>query len=130
MSTSNFLHAPLVAALIFVSATTAAAKENYHENGFNADTQEKFQTVAEGVRKEMEPGGRYEYVKPDERATIERSLAEMEALMSASGGVANMKQDQKIKLFNAQEVVNSILTRRDSDRVICKNETKVGSHIP
>ena len=130
MHASKFFRATLVASLLFLAPLPAAAKENYHEKALNADTQEKFQAVADNVRKEMEPGGRYEYVKPEERATIERSLADMDALLAESGGVANMKQDQKIKLFNAQEVVNSILTRRDGDRVICKNETKVGSHIP
>ena len=41
-----------------------------------------------------------------------------------------MKEDQKIALFNAQETVNSILTLRDRDRVICKKEAPLGSHIP
>jgi hypothetical protein len=33
-----------------------------------------------------------------------------------------MKQDTKVKLFNDQDVIKSILTHRDRDRVICKNE--------
>ena len=48
----------------------------------------------------------------------------------SGGAVANMKEEQKIALFNAQETVNSILTLRDRDRVICKKEAPVGSHIP
>ena len=129
MSTRTFLlHAALVAALA-VALNTAAAKENYHEKTFNADTREKFQAVADEVRKEMEPGGRYENVKAKERATIEQSLAEMDALFAASGGVEHMKQDDKVKLFNDQEVVNSILTRRDRDRVICEDKPKLGSHV-
>jgi len=129
MRTSTFLNASLVAIAIVLAAVPVAAKENYHEKDFNADTPEKFRAVAEGVRKEMEPGGRYEYVKPKERASIEQSLAEMDALVTASGGVANMKQDDKVKLFNEQEVVNSILTRRDRDRVICEDKPKLGSHV-
>ena len=129
MRASNFLGTALVAVALVLAALPAAAKENYHEKSFNADTQEKFQAVAEDVRKEMQPGGRYEYVKPQERATIERSLAEMDALFAATGGVENMKQDDKVKLFNEQEVVNSILTRRDKDRVICEDKPKLGSHV-
>jgi hypothetical protein len=119
----------LVALSLLVATIPAAAKENYHEKTFNADTQEKFRVVAEDVRKEMEPGGRYEYVKPKERATIEQALAEMDALFAATGGVEHMKQDDKVKLFNDQEVVNSILTRRDKDRVICEDKPKLGSHV-
>jgi hypothetical protein len=129
MRRSTLLNAALVALTLLAAAMPAAAKESYHEKTFNADTQDKFQQVADGVRKEMQPGGRYEYVKPQERATIERSLAEMDALFTATGGVENMKQDDKIKLFNEQEVVNSILTRRDKDRVICEDKPKLGSHV-
>jgi hypothetical protein len=128
MRASTFLNATLVT-ISLVLAAPAAAKENYHEKTFNADTREKFQAVADDVRKEMEPGGRYEYVKAKERATIEQSLAEMDALFTASGGVEKMKQDDKVKLFNDQEVVNSILTRRDKDRVICEDKPKLGSHV-
>ena len=129
MRASEFLQATLVATVLFFAALPAGAKENYHEKAFNADTQEKFRAVAENVRKEMEPGGRYEYVKPKERATIEQALAEMDALFAATGGVDHMKQDDKVKLFNQQEVVNSILTRRDKDRVICEDAPKLGSHV-
>jgi hypothetical protein len=129
MRASNFLKAALVAAALVLAALPAAAKENYHEKTFNADTHEKFQAVAEDVRREMEPGGRYEYVKPKERDTIERTLVEMDELLTATGGVEHMKQDDKVKLFNDQEVVNSILTRRDKDRVICEDKPKLGSHV-
>lgn len=129
MRTWTFPPATLVAMALALVVNAAAAKENYHEQTFNADTREKFQAVADDVRKEMEPGGRYEYVKAKERVTIEQSLAEMDALFAASGGVEHMKQDDKVKLFNDQEVVNSILTRRDKDRVICDNSAKLGSHV-
>lgn len=129
MRTRTLLQATVVAAVLALAASAAAAKENYHEKTFNADTKEKFQAVADNVRKEMEAGGRYEYVKPQERATIERSLADMDALFTATGGVENMKQDDKVKLFNEQEVINSILTRRDRDRVICEDKPKLGSHV-
>jgi len=129
MRTRTFLQATSVAIVLALAANAAVANENYHEKTFNADTPEKFQAVADDVRKEMEPGGRYEYVKPKERTSIEQSLAEMEALFKASGGVEHMKQDDKVKLFNDQEVVNSILTRRDRDRVICEDKPKLGSHV-
>ncbi|HEX5121612.1 MAG TPA: hypothetical protein VFV97_00095 [Rhodanobacteraceae bacterium] len=129
MRTRTLLQATLVAAVLGVAANPAAAKENYHETTFNADTPEKFKAVADDVRKEMEPGGRYEQVKARERVTIEQALTDMEGLMQATGGVEHMKQDDKVKLFNDQEVVNAILTKRDNDRVICDNAPKLGSHV-
>ena len=120
----------LAIALSAFAIGQAAAKENYKEAGVKADTKEAFETVAQNVRNEMVPGGKYEYVKPQEQKTIEKKLDEMDALFNQAGSVANMKEDQKIALFNAQETVNSILTLRDRDRVICKKEAPVGSHIP
>ncbi|HEY6984558.1 MAG TPA: hypothetical protein VH375_00635 [Rhodanobacteraceae bacterium] len=117
-------------ALAALTFGPAVAKENYHEVGVKADTKEAFDALADNVRKNMTPGGKYEYVKPEEQKTIEKKFSEMDALFTQAGSVANMKEDQKIALFNAQETVNSILTLRDRDRVICKKEAPVGSHIP
>jgi len=108
----------------------ALAKEHYKEPGVKADTKEAFEPIAADVRKEMEGGGRFEYVKPDECKTVDAKLDEMNKLFEKSGSVSAMTQDEKVALFNAQETVNAILTRRDRDRVICKNEAPIGSHIP
>jgi hypothetical protein len=121
---------PLFALVALFAVAGTSAKENYHEKAVNAETKDKFTEVAADVRKEMEDGGRYEYMKVDERKTVDQKLTEMETLFSQNDSVQTMKQDTKIKLFNDQEVVNSILTRRDRDRVICKNEAPIGSHIP
>lgn len=128
MNPLTVIRATLVA-LALLAAMPAMAKENYHEKAFNADTAEKFQATADDVRKEMESGGRYQYVKPDERKTIDKALTEMQALFTQNGSVEAMNQGDKVKLFNNQEIVNSILTRRDGDRVICKDEPKLGSHV-
>lgn len=121
----------IAAAIAMVAAfDLASAKENYKESAFNADTSDKFESVSSNVRKELEKGGRYEYVKPEERRQIEQKLTDMAAAFNESGSVETMKEDTKIRLFNDQEVVNSILTKRDKDRVICKKQAPVGSHIP
>jgi hypothetical protein len=108
----------------------AGAKENYREKAFNADSRDKFEAVAADVRRQMDDGGRYRYVKPDERRKIDAALAEMSTFFAANESVASMPEETKIKLFNDQEVVNSILTQRDGERVICKKEAPLGSHIP
>lgn len=119
-----------VALALSIAAFPAAAKEHYKESGVKADTREAFEPIADSVRKEMEDGGRFEYVRPDERKTIDGKLSEMSAIFEKAGSVDAMTQDQKLALFNAQETVNAILTKRDRDRVICKNQAPVGSHIP
>jgi hypothetical protein len=120
-----------ISAFVALLATACVgAKENYQEKAFNADSKEKFVTVATGVKEQMKPGGRYEYVDQKERDTIEKKLDEMDKLFGSNETVATMSEQNKIALFNDQEVVNSILTKRDGERVICKKEAPIGSHIP
>ncbi len=118
----------LIAPLAF--AASKGAKEQYNE-AVKAETADQFAAVVADVRSEMREGGRYEFVQAPERAEVDRNLASMERLFGANGGlVANMSQDDKVALFNAQESVNAILTRRDADRVICENRKPIGSNIP
>jgi hypothetical protein len=120
----------LLSLMALFAAFSIAAKENYKEQAVKADTKEAFTEVAATVRKEMEDGGRYEYVNAKERVQVEKNLDAMGALFDKYGTVQAMTEQSKIELFNAQESVNSVLTLRDRDRVICKKEAPLGSHIP
>lgn len=119
----------LIPLVVATAAVSVSAKEKYREV-VNAETPDKFEQISATVRQEMEAGGRYEFVKPDERTTIDKKLSEMDLLFKQNESVQRMPQNQKVQLFNAQEVVNAILTKRDSDRVICENRLPIGSHIP
>jgi hypothetical protein len=120
----------LCAALSTGLAGIAAAKEHYHENSVKADTKEVFDQLADNVRREMTSGGKYEFIKPDEKPKVDAALDQMTRLFDEHDTVDAMTQDQKVALFNAQETVNSILTLRNRDRVICQNKPPLGSHIP
>jgi hypothetical protein len=120
----------IAAALALILLQPAIAKENYHEKQVNAETKDKFADVVQSVQREMAHGGKYEFVPPKERAQIDTSFADMTKLFDEYGSVSAMTQDAKVRLFNDQEVVNSILTKRDRDRVICTNQAPIGSHIP
>ena len=122
----------ILALAVVLSAAVLApcsAKENYHEKQVNAETKEAFADISQNVRRQMDEGGKYEFVPVDERTKIDKSFTEMTALFDQYGTVSAMNQDAKVKLFNDQEVVNSILTRRDKDRVICEDKPKLGSHV-
>jgi hypothetical protein len=96
----------------------------------HADTKARFDTAAAQVRKEMVPGGRFQFVTKEEAAKVDTSLDAMGALFDKYGTLANMDQVVKVTLFNDQEVVNSILAQRDDLRLICKPEVKTGTRIP
>lgn len=118
----------LLAAALF--ALPVAAKEK-PAAAVNADNKESFATVSSWVRKEMmSDGGRYGDVSDKERQTVDARLTEMGELLDKHGSVAQMQDADKTKMFNNQEEVNSILAKRDGDRMVCKSVAPVGSHIP
>jgi hypothetical protein len=118
----------LVLALAVQSSLAATADPG--QPPVNADTKDSFAAVSGWVRKEMDTGGRYSYVSSSERTEVETKLREMSDMLDKSGSVAQMNDTDKTRMFNDQEAVNSILSKRDGERVICKNVVPIGSHIP
>lgn len=95
-----------------------------------ADTKENFQAVVAAIQKQMAPGGRWQFVDQGERATIDGNFADMSRLYDQYGSVDKMSPTAKQQLLADQNTVNAILTKRDGDRLICKSEVPVGSHLP
>lgn len=100
------------------------------DGAVKADTKADFVEVVAAVKKEMVPGGRYEFVDSSERATIDTNLAQMESMFEKFGTVDAMDKDTKFQLYVDQENVNAILTHRDDRRMVCKSERPIGSIIP
>jgi hypothetical protein len=95
-----------------------------------ADTPEKFASTVRELRVLMQPGGRYEFITTTDRARLDADIETMAGLLQKSGSVAAMSQADQIKLFNAQEHLNGILTHSDSERLVCEREATLGSNIP
>lgn len=94
-----------------------------------AENKDDFAAVAAAVRKEMVPGGRFEFIDSQEHETVDQRLNDMASLFDRFGTVDQMSQDVKIELFNDQEEVNAILQHRDNNRRICESVAPIGSHI-
>ena len=82
------------------------------------------------IRKDMQPGGQYGYISNLEKNRVEASLAQMQNLLTANKTKADMRQEDKVALLNAQEKVNGILEHNDNNRLVCEHVAPVGSHIP
>lgn len=95
----------------------------------NADNKADFTAVVAAVHKEMLPGGRYDLISEKERGVVDSHLADMQSRFDKYNTVDKMDPNAKIQLFNDQEVVNTTLTHRDNERLICESIAPVGSHI-
>jgi hypothetical protein len=131
MKTSNRAMMILASfALIVLAAPLAARPAQVNTPQVHADTKAKFDVIAAEVRSQMVPGGRFEFVTREEHAKVNDNLNAMGGVFDKYDTVSKMDRDTKIALFNDQEVVNSILKRRDAERLICRSELPTGSHIP
>ncbi|HJT98047.1 MAG TPA: hypothetical protein VJ696_06995 [Rhodanobacteraceae bacterium] len=118
-----------LALLVTAALTFGAAAIAKDAPPFKVETKQEFDDAAIGIKKEMEAGGRYSYVKSDERRKVEEAIDEMGRLFDAQPTVEEMNHETQIKMFNRQELVNSILLSRDRDRLICEQTTSTGSHL-
>lgn len=117
----------LFALLVF---TAAQADDRVVEKPLVAQSLEGFKVEADAIRSGMQPGGRYEFLKADDRSRIEARLNTMQALLQNSATQNDLNSRDKIALVNAQEEVNGILKHNDSNRLVCERRSPVGSHIP
>ena len=121
----------LVSAVVGVALLQASAVYAYKtEVIVKAENKGDFTAVVAAVHQQMQPGGRYEFVQQGERDKLETNFTEMQSLFDKYGTVAQMDQSSKVQLFNDQEAVNAILTRRDDKRLVCESVEPIGSHIP
>jgi hypothetical protein len=100
------------------------------EKPVSADTPDKFVLVVDQIKTERRPGGRYEFIHPDEMAKVETDFVAMKDLLVKAGSVQAMSPSDKLHLFNLQENANGVLTHSDSNRLICERTTSVGTSIP
>jgi hypothetical protein len=120
---------PLTAAMVvLLQAAAVQAKESKPD--VKANTKDEFAAVADHVRQQMAPGGRFEFVDKTAHATVDRDLSNMQALYDKFGTVDAMDSPSKVELYNNQSEVNAILTKNDADREICEQVKPMGSNIP
>lgn len=120
---------PVTAAMMLVlQVASVHAKEAKPD--VKANTKDEFAAVADHVRQQMAPGGRFDSVNKNDQETVNRDLGSMESLYDKFGQVDAMDQASKIQLYNSQSEVNAILTRNDGNREVCEQVKPMGSNIP
>jgi hypothetical protein len=123
--------AVLMFAMLAVSACTFAATVEDAKPVFGKKIQPaEFPELIAMIRMEIEPGGRWETVPDRDRPLLETKLSEMERILEGHDSVAELADDEQLRLINAQEHANAILTQNDGQRLVCERIKPVGSHRP
>jgi len=125
---SKFWLPVTVAMMLVLQVASVQAKETKPD--VKANTKDEFAAVADHVRQQMAPGGRFDSVSKPDQETVNRDLSSMESLYDKFGTVDAMDQPSKVALYNGQSEVNAILTRHDGNREVCEQVKPIGSNIP
>lgn len=120
----------IAASLLLILSVQVASASDKANPAVNASDKDSFQTVSEWVRKQMDAGGRYAETSGEERRVVNARLDEMATMFEQKPSVDQMSVDEKKKLLVDQEEINSILGKRDGERLICKSERPIGSNLP
>lgn len=117
-----------VAMMLVLQVASVQAKETKPD--VKANTKDEFAAVADHVRQQMSPGGRFDSLTQGDQETVGRDLSAMESMFDKFGNVDAMDQATKVDLYNKQSEVNGLLTRHDADREVCEQVKPMGSNIP
>jgi hypothetical protein len=99
------------------------------ESALALDVSASFVEQRERIRAEFADGETYSEIAREQQAEVQRALGRIESTLGEAGSVSELTPQERADLMNDQEMVNTILTlAREDSRLVCKRETKVGSH--
>jgi PBP1b-binding outer membrane lipoprotein LpoB len=90
----------------------------------------EFRALTLDLQKQMDRGGRYEFVKPDERTRVTADLDRIQSLLEKQASGSKLNQNEIADQYTAQNEANAIFHKRDSERVICERRKPTGSNLP
>lgn len=121
--------AVLFAAALGAFAPAPQAAKQEMERALTAGSRAQFDDQAAAIRKQMDPGGHYEFVSTAERTQVEKGLDTVAAVLARHDDPKGYTDQDKLELLQAQENVNAILTKNDGRRLICERRAPTGSRL-
>ena len=124
-----------VAALLTLALAAIAGGANpAHANtkeapAVHVTTLDDFNAQSERVRRDMQPNGRYGRISAKDRQTVETHLARIKTVLTERGSSSALRDAEQTEIINAQEEINALLTRNDSERLVCTLERRTGSKM-
>lgn len=89
-----------------------------------------FGSVVTAIESGMEPGGRWGALPMEQQERVRDLLTTITSNLRKAPSVEALNPNQKVKVFNAQEEVNAILTGREiRDRMECSRIKRTGSRL-
>ncbi|QBB71932.1 hypothetical protein ELE36_17060 [Pseudolysobacter antarcticus] len=90
----------------------------------------EFKVLTLDLQKQMDQGGRYEFVKPEERKRVNSDFEKIQSLLEKQASGSKLNQNEIADQYTAQNEANAIFHKRDGERVICERRKPIGSNVP
>jgi hypothetical protein len=78
---------------------------------------------------EMARDGDYGRLKRGDNERMEDARSEIRTLLEGHGNAMELQPDERIALFNAQEVITGAIRNDDKNRKVCKREPTLGTRL-
>ncbi len=93
------------------------------------DVNLSFEAQRQAIEADLKDGKTYSELSDKDRVAVNEALDRMETALASAGGVTGLDAEQKVRVFNDQELVNSILAKAgDDSRLVCRREKQIGSN--
>jgi len=89
---------------------------------------DSFVAQQQAIRADIEAGRKYQDMDNDTKERLFRAQDDMFSLLEGRGSIDDLDQDEVIDLYNAQNIVNALLTDSELERDVCRRVTNVGTH--
>jgi hypothetical protein len=118
--------AALLALLLMLPIAAPSASTDHSAVTFDpAKFDRQRAAIEQGMR-----GDTYSELTTTQRQQVRDALREIQRLLDQQQAVGELREEERVALFNAQEEVNTLLTKAaDDSRLLCKREAKSGSHL-
>lgn len=127
MKPASFIPCLTMLLMLAFLAPASAHKKTDSQWEFSITVAE-FEERADWIRQEMDDG-QYSGVSPSDRKTVEGDLRRIIHLLKKHDDPSRLSRTDQVRLVNAQERINAILTNNDADRLVCKLEASVGTRM-
>jgi len=118
------------ALITFAFSTIFASASVFANQAFtlSATSAEEFRQQSRELQEQMRPGGKYANLSSADQIRVTRQLERLQELYDNRAAGKSFKRTDEVKLVNATEEINAVLTGNDDDRLVCEQERKLGTN--
>ena len=89
----------------------------------------KFLDYQRDLRGDMQRGSKFKHVDGSSKRRVFAAQDQLFALLQGKNSIDELKDDQRVAVYNAQAEITAVLTDAELDRPVCKREKPIGSNM-